>query len=153
MSHSSQHLSNSEWHLEIRYSPNSTPDQMYWGDVADKLSLFKLIYQKRQLHWPTRVDGKKDAKQTYTSKPPPGQTCSFQLRLCLNPGNCRYLPPWAGNISHNHKKQGAEEMRRRMVTLSQQHQYEASVFHVAGRLDRQVEFWMSCTGICFPRQE
>ena len=75
-----------------------------------------------------RVDGKKGAKRTYTSKPPPGQTCSFQLRLCLDPGNCWYLPPWAGNAWHNHEKHGAAEKRRRMVTLSQQHQYEAGVY-------------------------
>jgi hypothetical protein len=75
-----------------------------------------------------RVDGKKSAKRTYTTKPPPGQTCSFQLRLCLDPGKCWYLPPWAGNVWHNHEKLGAGEKRRRMVTLSQQHQYEAGVF-------------------------
>ena len=75
------------------------------------------------------MDGKKGgAKRTYTSKPPPGQTCSFQLRLCLDPGNCWYLPPWAGNAWHNHEKHGATEKRRRMVTLSQQHQYEAGVY-------------------------
>jgi hypothetical protein len=75
-----------------------------------------------------RVDGKKSAKRTYTTKPAPDQTCSFQLRLCLDPGKCWYLPPWAGNAWHNHEKLGVSEKRRRIVTLSQQHQYEAGVF-------------------------
>ena len=35
-----------------------------------------------------RVDGKKSAKRTYTTKPPPCLTCSFQLRLYLDPGKC-----------------------------------------------------------------
>ena len=63
-----------------------------------------------------------------TTKPPPGHTCHFQLRLCLDPGKCWYLPPWAGNVWHNHEKQGAAQKRRRMATLSQQHQYEAGVY-------------------------
>ena len=74
-----------------------------------------------------RADGKKGAKRTYTTNPPPSQTCSFQVRLCLDPGKCWYLPPWAGNLWHNHEKLGTGEKRRRMVKLSQQHQYEAGV--------------------------
>ena len=75
-----------------------------------------------------RPDGKKRAKRTYTTKPPPGLLCDFKLRLCLDPGKCWYLPPWAGNVWHNHEKLGATQKRRRMVTLSQQHQYEAGIF-------------------------
>ena len=75
-----------------------------------------------------RPNGKKGAKRTYTTKPPPHLTCSFQVRICLDPGKCWYLPPWAGNAYHNHEKLGAGEKRRRMATLSQNQQYEAGVY-------------------------
>jgi hypothetical protein len=75
-----------------------------------------------------RPNGKKDPKRCYTLKPPPGQTCSFSVRICLDPGKCWYLPSWAGNAYHNHEKLGVDEKRRRMVTLTDREQYEAGVF-------------------------
>jgi hypothetical protein len=75
-----------------------------------------------------RRNGKNGAKRTYTTKPAPNQTCPFHLRICLDPGKCWYLPPWAGNVNHNHKKLGTSEKRRRLVTLTQREQYEAGVF-------------------------
>ena len=75
-----------------------------------------------------RPKGKSGAKRTYTTKPAPNQTCSFNVRICLDPGKCWYLPPWAGNVQHNHKKLGTGEKRRRMATLSQQEKYQAGVY-------------------------
>ena len=65
-----------------------------------------------------RPNGKKGTRRTYTTKPAPHQTCSFNVRICLDPGRCWYLSPWAGNAYHNHKKLGAGKKRRRVVTLS-----------------------------------
>jgi hypothetical protein len=75
-----------------------------------------------------RKGGKKGQKRTYTSKPPPDETCSFHIRICLDPGKSWYLPPWNGNVYHNHEKLGAHETRRRMVTLSEKEQFEAGVY-------------------------
>ena len=75
-----------------------------------------------------RPKGKSGAKRTYTTKPAPNQTCSFNVRICLDPGKCWYLPPWAGYVHHNHKKLGTGEKRRRMATLSQQQQFQAGIY-------------------------
>ena len=83
-----------------------------------------------------RKAGQTSAKRTYTTKPPPDQTCSFQVRICLDPGKCWYLPAWAGNAWHNHEKLGAHETRRRMVTLSSR---QVSI-RVMERLARLAEF-------------
>ena len=59
----------------------------------------------------------------------------------LVPFSCAFAWTLAtAGICHLGEKQGAAETRRRMVTLSQQHQCEAGVFSRHGRLDRKVGF-------------
>ena len=70
----------------------------------------------------------KAARNEPTRQNPPTQTCSFNVRICLDPGRCWYLSPWAGNAYHNHKKLGTGEKRRRMATLSQQQQFQAGIY-------------------------
>ena len=66
-----------------------------------------------------RPNGKNGVKkQIYTTKPAPLQTCSFHVRIGLDPGTCWYLPPWAGNVYHNHKKVRAGQKRKHRVTRS-----------------------------------
>jgi hypothetical protein len=39
-----------------------------------------------------RANGKRQAKRTATSKPPPDETCPFGIRIVLQQGRCWYIP-------------------------------------------------------------
>jgi hypothetical protein len=117
------------------YRPPKNPDEIQASVYANKDNLPRLdkpgVRQDLMTHKKNanRTNGKTKPKRTTTEKPPPDERCTFRIRISLDPGNCWFLPPWAGCRCHKfHSKHSPSEKRRRMDTLTEKERDDAAIF-------------------------
>ena len=85
---------------------SSIPKDNVYADSTMERSNAKDEEQQQQQQPCTttnNINTKPRAKRAYyTIKPVTAdQRCTFSIRICLDPGQCWYLPSWAGHVYHN----------------------------------------------------
>jgi hypothetical protein len=117
------------------YRPPKNPDEIQATVYESKEELPRVdkagIRKDRMVNknGGNRPEGQSKKRRTYTEKMPPGELCSFRIKIILDPEVCWHILSGSGCRCHTfHPKRTTSAKRRRMDTFTEKERDDAAIF-------------------------